>query len=242
MAAWAIQLRSSELEPIAALWHVSGVEALRHAGQVWLRGHQMDNDIQRTLLTLPCDGRYDVLVDGALRKSGHRVPQGFLPTGTWQPLGKFLTVALPSSSLPARQHVRVDVRLVPSAESAEPNVLLTDLNSWTPYANSAPQVRLRCCQFAAAKDGRVVVHGTPLPPLAGTRAVARSGLVVPCGWSWVPAVDAELLATAWGVAAGDLWLMWPGQPLERVPADQLVAASRSAVQQTWEAVQHARAE
>lgn len=242
MPAWALQLRSWDLEPIAALWHVPGVEAVQHTDRVWLRGQEMDDDLQRRLLSLPCDGRFEILADGALRKPGERVPHGFLPAGTWQPLHKFLTITLPPSSIPARQHSRVEVQLVPSMEMTEPNVLLTDLNSWTHYAHSAPQIRLRCCQFAVANDGRVVVHGMPLPPIVGTRAVARSGLVVPCGWAWAPAVDAELLANAWGVVAGELWLMWPGRPLERVPAEQLVAASRSAVQQTWEAVHHAGTE
>lgn len=240
--AWAIQLRSAELEPIAAFWHVPGVEALQQADRVWLRGQILDDDVQRRLSCLPCDGRYEVLSDGSLRATGRRLPHGRLPAGTWRPLHQFLTITLPPASIPALQHSSVDVRLVPSIESAEPDVLLTDLNTWVQYANSAPQVRLKCCQFAVANDGRVLVCGTPLPPIVGTRAVARSGLVVPCGWSWAPAVEAELLATAWGVTAGDLWLMWPGQPIERIPSEQLVAASRAAVQQTWEAVHHARAE
>ncbi len=242
MPTWALQLRSSELEPLGVLWHVPGVEASLHAGRVWLQGQEANDDTQRLLATLPCDGRFQILPKGELLRPGHRVPQGYLPSGRWQSLHEFLTVTLPPSSLPAGKIARVTVRLVPSTDSSEPNVLLTDLESWARYVASAPQIRLRPCQFAVSGDHRVLIHGTPLPPIAGTRAVARSGLVVPCGWNWTPGVEAALLAKAWGLEAGDLWLLWPGRPIERILAEQLVSASRSAMQQTREAVQHVRTE
>lgn len=236
MPAWALQLRSSDLDALAALWHVPGLTAALYDNHIWLRGDEPDDAVRRLLPIIPCVGRFDILPDGALRIPGRRVPQGVLPQVAWQPLKSYLTVTLPAACLPARQHARVEVRLVPSPEDREPDVLLTDLNVWAEYANSAPQIRLRGCQFAVSGDGRVLVQGTPLPPIAGTRAVARSGLVVPCGWGWTPAVEASVLASAWGVVPGDLWLLWSGRPIERVPGDQLVAASRSAVQQTWEAL------
>ena len=236
MPTWALQLRCTELAALAALWHVPGVTAARHGNDVWLRGEEPDDAVRRLLPTIPCTGRYDILPDGALLVPGRRVPLGHLPQVAWQPLKSYLTVTLPPSSLPARQHARVEIRLVPSARISEPDVLLTDLEVWAQYVNSAPRIRLRGCQFAVSGDGRVLVQGTPLPPIAGTRAVARSGLVVPSGWGWVPAVEAPVLARAWGLVSGDLWLLWPGRPIERVPGDQLVAASRSAVQQTWEAM------
>lgn len=242
MSAWAMQLRSEELESLGALWHVPGIEALHDAGQTWLRGPEAD-DVTRQLLTcLPCVGRYDVLATGELRLVGHRVPKGFLPTGTWQPLKQFLTVSLPVPSFAARHHSRIPVRLVPSSETREPNILITDLKSWAAYSQTAPQVRLRHCQFAVAGDGRVLIQGAPLPPLDGIRAVARSGLVVPCGWTWSPEVEAPILAQAWNVPPGDLWLLLLDQPMEQVPANQLVAATRSAIQHTWEAFQRDRAE
>lgn len=239
MPAWAIQLRSDELSPLGALWRVPGVEAIHHAGHIWLRGQGADDVTARLLDCIPYLARYELLPDGALRLTGRRVPQGYLPEGLWQPLQQMLTVTLPAASLAARQHLRVPVRLVPSTDSSEPNVLMTDFDSWAQYVQSAPQVRLRPCQFAVARDRRVIIHGMPLPPLAGVRAVARAGLVVPCGWAWAPAIDASILAKAWGIEPGDLWLLWPGQPVECVTADQLVAANRSAIQQTREAVHRA---
>ncbi len=237
MSAWAIQLRSADPNPLAILWRVAGIEALSQADHIWLRGTSTDDTTTRLLQCLPCVARYEILTDGALRQLGHRVPLGYLPEGQWRSLDQFLNVTLPVACLAARQHARVPVKLVRSNKVCEPNVLVTDLKSWVDYARTAPQVRLRNCQFAVAADGRVLVYGTPLPPLAGVRAVAQAGLVVPCGWTWSPAIDAKLMAQAWGVEEGDLWLLWPGMPVEEIRSDQLVAATRSAVQQTQVAFQ-----
>lgn len=239
MSAWAIQLRTGEIDPLGVLWRIPGVEAMQDGGQIWLRGHSADDTTRRILGSISCAGSYEVLADGALRQIGRLVPHGYLPAGTWRPLDVFLTIALPPSIWPARQLPRVPVRLVPSTTSLEPNILLTNLECWRNYAATAPQVRLRQCQFAVADDGRVLVQGTPLPSISGVRAVARHGVVVPCGWTWAPAVDASILAKSWGINPGDLWLLWPGRPVERIGEECLVAANRSAVRRTWEAFQRA---
>lgn len=238
MSQWALQLRAGDINPLGTLWNVPGVEAVLHDGHLWLRGSDADDHTRQLLVSIPCLGRFEVLNSGELRREGQRVPLGYLPTGAWKKLRDWAEVQMPASSLPARQHTRIEVKLVPSTETHEPNVLLTDLTTWIQYAQVAPAIRLRACQFAVNAEQRVLIHGQPLPPIAGERAVARSGLVVPCGWTWVPAVDAALLASAWDIEPDDLWLFWPNRPLERIAAENLIAANHSAVRKTREARQH----
>jgi len=237
---WALQIRPDDFESLAVLWSVSGVEATRHEDCIWLRGREPDDATRRLLPRIACQGRFQILGDRALVKVGDRVPLGYLPVGPWRSLRQFLTITLPPASIPSRIRSAVQIDLVPSSSMTDPNVLLTDLSEWYHYGRQANQIRLRNCQFAVNGDDRTLVHGKPLPPLAGMRAVESAGLVVPCGWTWAPAVDANLLAKSWGLAPGDLWLMWPGRPIEIVRADQLVAANHSAVQATWEAFQRGR--
>lgn len=241
MAAWALQIHPDDLEPLAALWRVAGVEAMRQENFVWLRGADPDDATRRLLPTIANIGRFEILEGGALLTSGARVPLGHLPAGPWTPLRKFLTITLPSANIPSRTSSVVEIDLVPSSNVEAANVLVTSFTDWYFYGRQAPQARLKACQFAVCGDGRTFIHGTPLPPLPGTRAVAHSGLVVPCGWIWSPAVDAETLARSWRIRRGDFWLLWPGKLIECVRLEQLVATNRSALQLTWEAFQHVRA-
>lgn len=244
---WAIQLRSADPEPLAALWNLAGAQACRQADCVWLLMNELEDEWVRRLATIPCDGIFQILPGGELLREGSRVPRGYLPAGPWQPLREFLTVVLPVASLAPHVISRIPIRLVPATQSAnldslEPDVLITEFDSWARYAANAPQIRLATCLFAVARDGRVLISGKPLPPLSGVRAVARAGLVIPCGWQLVPAVEPALLARAWGISDGDLCILSPGQPIECLRARQLVRGSRAAIRETQEALRHVRTE
>lgn len=233
-----MQLTCQDLEQCGGLWQITGISAMRHNEFVWLKGTHTDSAVQRQLASLSSSGRFEVLPDGALRRPGERVPLGYLPAGEWYPLAKFFSVTLPPIVVPARTQIKVAIRLTPSTEIADPNLLITNLTDWAKYSEDAPFARLRRLKFAVSRDRKVLVHGSPLPPLPGIRGVVESGLAVPCGWRWSPHIEATVLAQAWKIQDGEVWLMWPGQSVERVLADQWVAASHSAIRQTEEAFQN----
>jgi hypothetical protein len=93
-------------------------------------------------------------------------------------------------------------------------------------------VRLEKLTFAASADGRILVRGTPLPPIAGTRYYARAGIAVPCGWGWPSWLTVELVRAALEIAPGTVALFSPAGTFEEIPADQFVHATRSAVRLT----------
>jgi hypothetical protein len=104
--------------------------------------------------------------------------------------------------------------------------------AWRDYAVAAPQIRLNCLSFAASDDSQALVRGEPLPPLPGTRFVEVSGVAVPLGWTWWPAVDAEVVRQALGFAEYDLALFTSAGECELIVADDFVRATRSAVRLT----------
>ena len=57
------------------------------------------------------------------------------------------------------------MRLVPSARAEAGAALLTTWPQWLAYATAAPEIRLRGLRFAVAADERVLLLGTPLPPI-----------------------------------------------------------------------------
>jgi hypothetical protein len=175
-----------------------------------------------------------------------RVPVAGLPQVSWAPLDAWLAVELPPAAWTADWPAPLELRLVRSAVEREATLLVTDLATWAAYATRAPQVRLERWTFAACEDGRVLIRGTPLPPLAGCRCTEVAGVVVPAGWTWTPAVAAPVVRgllglseeapTDMGTRTIDLALcLAEERAWEILPAEAFVRATRSAVRLTAEA-------
>lgn len=119
-----------------------------------------------------------------------------------------------------------------SNEERTPQLLVTDLREWQAFAQSAPEIRLRQLQFAADGAGNIIVRGRPLPPLPGTQFVLFSNIAVKAGFTWEPAVSAEVLARRLGLSSEALALFHDDGTFTRIEGEQFVPASRSAVRET----------
>jgi hypothetical protein len=126
----------------------------------------------------------------------------------------------------------VRLQLVRSAVICRPTILRLSLKSWAGFIESAPQLRMGCLSFLAARDGQVLVRGNPLPPLPGQQFVDHDGIVVPAGWSWQPAVEPQVLRAAAELESGDCLLWTADAGCQKLPADGWVRVSRSAVRLT----------
>lgn len=231
---WAVHLPPSETAALAGLRLLRGVEAAATTEGVWLRGREMDDALDRALRALPLSQRFDVLSDGTLRPAGRLVPSGRLPVLEWQPVAALVAVSLPTKALAGRLVAKSPLRLVRSAGERPSNVLLASLESFVAYVDHAPGIRFRGCRFAVRRDGCAVVHGAPLPPISGERFVEEKGVAIPAGWEWMPRVAEGVIAEAWEIAAGELLLCHPGQPAQRIAAEQFSLVTRSAVRESWE--------
>jgi hypothetical protein len=220
-------LPARAVEALGPLRRVHGLLVLADGDTIWLRW-EGDATLRRRLLVLPDARVFDLLPDGQLVPDGRRVPSGRLPDGVWMTLLRWLEVTTEPAALPGQVRERVPVRVVPSGAEREANVLLTDLQAWVEYASSAPQVRLSRCRFAAS-GAAVVVIGSPLPPLPGTRFCERDGIAVQAGHAWEPALDAAVLRAALRLENGDLALLHADGSCDRIRGSEFVAASRSAV-------------
>jgi hypothetical protein len=225
---WAVQVDADAAATVAALRLEPDIEVLESADVVWLRGTSSDERLDRLLRQLPGAARFEVLADGQLLPSGKRLPSGRLPNGSWVALKSLTRVALPVATLGARSLKRIPFSLERVATYEEPNLLLTALAGWVAYAIDAPQVRLEKLTFAASSDGRALVRGRPLPPIAGARYCERSGVAVPCGWGWPAWLEAPLVREALGLGADELALFSESGTWESIAGDQFVRATRSA--------------
>jgi hypothetical protein len=127
------------------------------------------------------------------------------------------------------------LRLVRSTREQTPELLLTSVEIFSSYTRQAPRVRLERLQFAADDRGRVLVRGTPLPPVPGQRHVLHGGVAVPVGFMWEPAISVEALGRMFGVS-GDALVLWEetGQ-YTRLHEEQFIPVTRSAGRATVKA-------
>lgn len=234
---WAVCLSRVDADTLARLRSRHGLEVCEQQDLVWLRGRGMDEDLDKRLRSLP-GVRFEVLSDRQLVPNGCRVPRGYLPDGSWIALSEAVCIEIESPALGAENKGKVDVGLVRGGTSREANLLLTTVDAWSAYADTAPQVRLQHLAFAMNEARDILIRGRPLPPLPGTRLVEQNGVAVPCGWTWAPAVDAAVLRDLLRLEPDDLALLHADGTWDHLRADDFVLASRSAARLTLEGAGH----
>ena len=230
--AWAICIGVEDASALAPLRLVSGVEIAVLGAELWLRGRALDEATAARLSALPGRGRFEWIGSDQLRRLDHRIPSERLPTASWQPLSEWLRVELPVAAIPAYLPPTVSLRLVRSVEERDPDLLLTTLEEFHRFILEAANVRLERLRFATSDDSRVLVHGAPLPPLPGRRFVLHQRVAVPAGFTWQPAVSAEVAARRFG-ASGDALVLWhEDNTITRFHTEQLIPVTRSGVAAT----------
>lgn len=187
------------------------------------------------LAKVPFRDLYALLAEDKIGALGSQVPVGRLPGDlSWKPVSEVFQPALNRRSLPAPQHHLnlPQLQLVRGGDVATPNLLRLPLETFSNWVTSAAQVRLSPLKFACSAEREVLVWGTPLPALPGTRFVETQGIAVLAGWKWDPPLPASSLASALQLRPGDLAVLSEGPTLEIVPGNHFVPVSRAAVRQS----------
>lgn len=229
---WAARLPGSARERLAALRQCDGLQVQEVAADIWVRGVDATPALQVLLQALPGAERFVVDEKGLCRLPGLHLPAAQLPAGPWQELRDFVGIVLPKAALAAARPDPMVLTLARCTTPEVPSVLQTTLRALLRWVDAAAAVRMRGLRFAAASDGRVLVHGQPLPPLAGNVFVEAQGLVVPAGHAIVPPCSASLVAARLGLDVGDLALFAVDGSCVRVRASDFVALTRAAVRIT----------
>ncbi|MFO0820656.1 MAG: hypothetical protein U1A77_22095 [Pirellulales bacterium] len=243
--AWAAVVPRADAAVLTSLWHDDSVEVCELAELIWLRGERnaVSRDVDshawlRTLLP-----GYQVFGRGnanELTRPGQRIPCGTLPEGQWRSLHDWLSLRLPWSDSQG-QVARTALRLERNDVEITPSVLSLSLSHWHDYAQTAPRWRLESLAMVVNGKGQVLLRGDPLPSLPGIAWTERSGVCVPSGWSWRPALDPQVLRRAFLLEEGD-WAFL--SILSSTSADctwwkvresDWVRATRASIRATWEA-------
>ena len=228
-ACWASRFPRLELSQIGRLWDVARVEVCAQPDAVWVRGSLISAEVEEILRGFLSGKRFLVLPDGQIQSPKDRVPRGYLPAGPWTALRDWMTVGMPPAALPGRCDARLQLKLIPTTQVKDPDILVTHIEAWVAYGSQIAQVRLDRLLFAMAGDGSVLVRGRPLPSMPGKRLVECDGIAVPAGLTWSPAVEGAVLRTLFGLEPGDLAVLEPDGSWYRIRANWFVRATRQAI-------------
>ncbi len=227
-------LAAADRELLGGVRGVPGLQAAAAADALWLRGLPATGELPLAVRVLPAVAAYALDAQGRLFPPGSRTPTAQLPVLAWQAMQAFVPLELPTAALPAQGAPRYRVRLVPSARAEAGAALLTTLAAWRAYAEVAPEIRLTGLRFAVAADQRVLLLGTPLPPIAGQEHWVQHGLLLPAGCDFEAPLLAPLLARQLNPANDATLLFAADGSWERIANESLVPVTRSAVRLTAE--------
>ncbi|MGI4737491.1 MAG: hypothetical protein ACRYG7_20180 [Janthinobacterium lividum] len=224
---------------LGAVRHLPGVQVAQTATQLWLRGLPATGELPLAVRTLPATAAYGLDAQGRLFAAGHLTPTAHLPDLTWQPIQEFEPLELPTAALPAQGALPYQLRLLPSTRAKVGAALLTTLDAWQHYAETAPESRLHGLRFAVSAETRVLLLGTPLPPIASQEYWQQDSLLLPAGFDLEAPLLGPLLVRKLNSAADSLVLFDPDGRWERVSLANLLPATRSAVRLTIASFRHA---
>lgn len=211
----------------------AGWEICEDGAHIWLR---IPDEAEAQTATLPALARYRIDSRQRLITLNATLPVGLSPVGPWQSLTEFLTVPPPSPLLPGRTPGKLEINLSRSSREVEPAALLADLSALLPWAESASRLRLARLTFASTNDSRVLVRGTPLPPVPGSAHYVQGRLALPCGWELTPPLLPAWVEESLALPAGAIALLLPDGGIEMLGQESFTQLSLAALRRTHEAL------
>lgn len=236
---WVLRFDPDAESSLAHLRLIPGLEITRTQEALWLRGtsdpaSSVSGPGFSLIANLPASARYECLPDQRLRRLDQTIPTDRLPTTPWLPIAAWFQPECPVAVWPAQPPAAIPLRLMPSAEEIEPSLLQVDLHVFREFVDRAPRIRLERLRFAAAEDGQILIHGLPLPPLAGRRFCFHEGVAIPAGFTWSPHVASEVLTRCLAPPPGGVVLWHAEGGVSHIHPEQWVPVTRAAIRATAE--------
>jgi hypothetical protein len=193
MQEFLLTIAKKDLETLATIRCIAGLKAAIDNSQIWLRGMEGAEQLEKLIHQLPVKQRFHPDKNELLFPAGTITPVGKLAEMEWVELTELIPVELPVSTGVGEIPLPVAIRLQPSADVQKSAGLLTDLATWKVYAETASVVRLNALKFAVSENNEVMIVGDRLPSIPGREYWNCNGMLLPAGFEFEIPLIAEFL-------------------------------------------------
>lgn len=247
-AIWAAEIPKDSLHELLQLRLAPGIECAEAADCYWLRGNCPIDEARDLLRSIPHLKLYSIEVAG-LKLWGNLLVSRPMPTfqpgiaaekpsghllNHFAPLAQVTPLTFPVAAYPSATISKIPLRLLRSAHSRSAAFQVITREQLAELASTAPQVRLDRWTFAIAGDGRVLVHGQPLPAIPGKQYWELDGNLIPLGWDCGPSIDGPILSRILGREENQYGLLHEDGTQEVILQTAFVPASRAAIRTSLE--------
>jgi hypothetical protein len=232
MQEFILKINKSNRNALGAVRCLQGLMVAEDDRYTWLRVTVANVEMENYLQALPVQQRFELDKNGNMFLQQAATPVETLPEFSWQKLEIFLPVELPASAMPGIVASTIGIRIVPTGKARESTGLLTRLELWKQYAESAPAVRLSRNRFAVSGKNEVMVLGKPLPSLPGKEYWSVNDIFLPAGYDFEIPLIAGFLRSKLDVAKDDIILFDETGAWQSIGKNFFVEAKRSAIRST----------
>ena len=226
---WIVRMPIADNGSLDALRLRPEIDVAEDGETLWLRMTLGEDSKSLSQLLRSLPGKHYHLRNACeLIPFGRRTPDGSLPLLPWTKLQDWLQIELPTTQFSGQITGLVDLRLVRSAVERDARLLMTTIEAWQAYVESAPQIRLTPLSFAMNGKTHVLVRGIPLPPIPGQRFSFEGNIALPLGYRFEPDIDPEVVVERLELSNGDMAVFQQSGMWQHVRADEFVHATRAA--------------
>jgi hypothetical protein len=229
---YVFEIDISQLPALGAARCIEGLMAASEGNTIWVKGIGAGWKEDAILRQLPVKRAYTLDEQQRLFALNAFTPSAVLPQLDWKPLSVFIPVSMPVSTMPGKTNATVAVKLVVSSGEKKGDALLTSLDTWKVYAETAPATRLARLRFAVSGKNEVLVIGHPLPALPGKEYWFSNDILLPCGMDWELPLMSPIIAKQLNPSGDAILLLDENAGWQSIMKTFFVPAKRSAARLT----------
>lgn len=171
--------------------------------------------------------------EGKLYLQNSLLPDRFIPSLLWTPIGKALPITLPSLN-----HnyfgiqKKIEVNLIPSEEEHEVIAMIASKDALQQYIETAPSIRLYQLLWSVLNNNTFFIYGNPQLPIQGEVYWKRGDCLLPAGFDF----ELYMLANTYNSLLnpiGNFFILWNiDGTYSLIPKNELTTLSLSSFRLT----------